>query len=516
VERFEAIAPALRSQHVKELPSLSQTKWGEQIFRPAFEGEAGIDFSNCIELGELCYISYGLRPLSADDAPMSFSRDDVLSGVKQAPYTKRFVEGKNIQPYYLTEWQWLEWGTSRVPTHLYRKTFLELYTSPKIIIGETSGVYYDGEGDLFDDHSTRNAVPYHQFSSSKARQYIGRVMARRITHEDIAALDLKPTRLAKLSKTDLAKKVINARAKISPNYDLRYITALLNCRWLRGYMMAFVRRGSRRRFYPDDLKQWPIAPADADTQAQIARLVDEIMNAKADVQRWRDEGHRIDEDGVLLNPRPFLDIWGISHGDLIDASGFLSYDINGSITTIERDGQRLVFRKSPLSYIKSEHDHVLDYLALYLETNREALDAVPASQMAREIRIPHSPAEVQRFLQRLEGERGRVILRWMAAAQHENLIDEWAFDLYDVADDRCEKLGGPLYTLDGMPDGLNYISIMDDADDSPMRRVAFQKDGVWCYRTEESLPDVVVLWMHDGQRVTTRHGVVGETSIAIA
>ncbi|MFO7918767.1 MAG: hypothetical protein R6V13_11895 [Anaerolineae bacterium] len=313
----------------------------------------------------------------------------------------------------------------------------------------------------------------------------------------------------------MAERVIEARAQVSADYDLRYITALLNCRWLRSYMMAFVRRGSRRRFYPDDLKQWPIAPADDATQSRIARLVDEIMSAKADVQRWRDEGHRIDEDGVLLNPRAHLDTWGINYGDLVDASNFLSYDINGSITTIERGDQRLIFRKAPLSYMESKHDHVLDYLALYLETNREALDAVPGSQMPREIQIPRSAIEVQRFLDRLNDEQERVMLRWMMAAQRENLIDEWAFDLYDVADERREKLGGPLYTLDGVPDGVEYISIMDDADDSPMRRVVFRKDGAWCYRTEESLPDVVVLWVHDGRRVTTRHGVVGEASITI-
>lgn len=312
------------------------------------------------------------------------------------------------------------------------------------------------------------------------------------------------------------EKVIDARAQISPEYDLRYITALFNCRWLRSYMMAFVRRGSRRRFYPDDLKQWPIAKADAATQSQIAGLVDEIMSAKADVQRWRDAGHQIDQHGVLLNPRPYLDTWGVNHGDLIGASGFLSHQIGGHITTIRREGQRVEFRQIPPSYVESQHNQVLDYVALYLETNRGALDAVDASRIASEIRIPRSPVEVRHFLDRLEDERERVMLRWMVATQRENLIDEWAFELYDVADDRREELGGTLYTLDGVPEGVDFVSILENADDTPMRRVAFQWDGAWRYRTEEALPHVVVIWMHDGQQVSTTHGAVGaDGSIAV-
>ena len=42
-----------------------------------------------------------------------------------------------------------------------------------------------------------------------------------------------------------------------------------------------------------------------------------------------------------------------------------------------------------------------------------------------------------------------------------------------------------------------------------MRRVAFQKDGAWHYRTEEPLLNAVLLWMHDGQSVTTQWRVTG-------
>lgn len=503
VKRYQAVAPALHPKDLKTLPALSQAKWGERIFRVAFEGEEGLDFGGCLGLGEICYVSYGLRPLSADNAPVRFSRDDVLAPSKRSPYTKRFVEGKDIHPYCLAGWQWLEWGTKRVPAYLYRKTFIELYTSPKVIIGETSGVYYDSEGELFDDHSTRNAVSYHIFVSADVKRHVARILAREINEGDIAALELTPAELSRLSKTDLAERIIEARAQVSVNYDLRYITALLNCRWLRDYMMAFVRRGSRRRFYPDDLKKWPIAPADADIQVGIARLVDEIMEAKSDVQRWREEGHRIDEGGVVLNPCPFLDTWSTHTGDLIDAVDFLTYHIGGYPTALSLEGQRLIFRKQPLSYFESDHPHVLAYLRLYLETNDDALRAYPVADLTRRIRIPRSPHAVQEFLEKLEVERERVMLRWMVAAQHEALIEETAFDLYDVPDDQREKLGGHLYAFTDVPPGAAFVSILDNEQDNPMRRVACLRDAAWHFRTADPLPHAVLLWMHDGENVTT-------------
>ena len=281
---------------------------------------------------------------------------------------------------------------------------------------------------------------------------------------------------------------------------------------LQDYMMAFVRRGSRRRFYPDDLKKWPIPPADAETQAELAHLVDEIMDAKADVQRWREAGHRISEEGVVLNPRPFLDIWAIPYSDLIDASGFITRQIGGYPTRkLKIQGQRLTFRQQPLSYFESDHLEVLAYLKLYIETNYDDLRARPVADLPRLIHIPKSPQAVRGFLRRLEEGRMRVMLRWMLAVQREALIDEMAFDLYDVDDAQRDKLSGKLYTFDNVLASVAFLSILDNEQDNPMRRLAFPRDGVWHYRATEPLPHAVLLWrcpefiegMCDGRTVTT-------------
>jgi len=222
------------------------------------------------------------------------------------------------------------------------------------------------------------------------------------------------------------------------------------------------------------------------------------------VQRWREAGHRIDEQGIVLNPRPFLDIWAIPHGDLIDASGFVTRQIGGYPTAkLEIQGQRLTFRQQPLSYFESAHPEVLAYLKLYIETNYDDLRTRPVADLPRLIHIPRSPQAVRNFLHRLEEERMRVMLRWMVAAQHEALIEEWAFDLYDVDDAQREKLGGKLYTFDNIPSGVAFVSILNNEQGNPMRRLAFPRDGAWHYRATEPLPHAVLLWMCDGSVVTT-------------
>jgi hypothetical protein len=513
VKRYKTVAPTLRSKDLKTLPALSQAKWGEQIFRPEFEGDEGLDFSECIELGKICYISKGMvlhsRPefdtVVGGKRQKFFVKDDLLAEHPDEIHSKRYVEGSDMGRYVLRKIFWLEWGTDRVPGKVSRPCFSELFSNEKMIVSLSGNSFYDHSGLYYNQaNSVSNCVPYHKFQDPEVMRYVARVMAREINEEDIVALELTPAELSKLSKTDLAERIIKAYAQVSVNYDLRYITALLNCRWLRDYMMTFVRRGSRQRFYPDDLKQWPIAPADAGTQAEIARLVDEIMDAKADVQRWREAGHRIDEKGVVLNPRPFLDIWTIPHGDLVDASGFVTRLIGGYPTPrLEVQGQRLTFRQQPLSYFESDHPEVLAYLKLYIETNYDDLRACPVADLPRLIHIPKSAQAVRGFLHRLEEERMRVMLRWMVAAQHEALIEEWAFDLYDVDDAQRGKMGGKLYTFDNIPSSIAFVSILNNEQDNPMRRLAFPKVGAWHYRTTERLPHAVLLWMCDGSVVTT-------------
>jgi type I restriction enzyme M protein len=487
VKRYKAVAPTLRSKRLKTLPALSQTKWGEQIFRPEFEGEEELDFSGCLRLGEICYVGYGLAPVSHEDLDpivdgkrrKLFVTDDLLSDVHDQIHLKRFVQGKDIDRFRVVRLRWLEWNTARVPSQLRRKKFKELFENEKLIVARrpqqgSLKAIYDERGEFYCDATAICAVLAHELADVHNR-----------------TLDRRKVRASLLQA-----------AQNSPHYNLAYLTALINCRWLSGYLFKIIGTG-KVDFYPDNLKQYPIPPADAETQAEIARLVKEIVDAKADVQGWQEAGHCIDEKGIVLNPRPFLGAWSVSHSDLIDASSFVARQIGGHPTTLSLEGQRLIFRKQPLSYFESDHPEVLAYLKLYIETNYDDLRARPVAELPRLIRIPKSPQAVRGFLERLESEREQMMLRWMVAAQHEALIEEWAFDLYDVDDAQREKIGGKLYTFDNVPASVAFVSILDNEQDSPMRRLAFPKNGDWHYRTPETLPHAVLLWMCDGSTITT-------------
>ena len=486
VKRYKAVASTLHPQDIKTLPALGQVKWGEQIFRLEFEGK-GLDFSGYLELGEICYISKGLVPhskskydhLVGSKRTKLFVKEDLLILQPDPAHPKPYVDGGDIDCYITKRIQWLEWGTARVPSKVSRPVFPELFENEKIIVprrpkGGTLKAHYDSRGQLYCDSTAMCAVPAHKLLG---------VRNRTLNRHQVRAQ-------------------IKTAAQNSPNYNLAYLTALINCRWLSGYLFKAIGTG-KIDFYPDNLKKYPIAPADAETQARLARLVEEIMEAKEDVQKVRDKGHRVSEQGIILNPCPFLDIWSIPHGDLIDASGFVSRQIGGYPTSgLEIQGNRLTFRKQPLSYFESAHPDVLAYLKLYLETNYDDLRARPVADLPRLIRIPRSPQATADFLHRLEEERTRVMLRWMLAVQREALIDEMAFDLYGVDTAQREKLGGQLYTFRNIPANAAFVSILDSDGDNPMRRVAFTGNGAWHYRTRKALPHAVLLWMHDGQSVT--------------
>ena len=505
-KRYKAVAPTLAPQDLKTLSTLSQAKWGERIFRPEFEGEEELDFSGCVELGEICFVSGGLELQSHEKYDLVvegvrrklFVKDDLVSSSPTEVHTESYIEADDMGRYVLNRERWLEWGTDRVPAKLRRSRFPELFSSEKVMVARIAAdqltAFCDASKGIVTNHTVIHCVPYHLLFGVKRK--VARLLARQISQEEVERYSTG----AEKTKTEVAERVIEARANVSVNYDLRFVTALLNTSWLSRYILTTVRRG-RLDFYPDDLRQYPIPPTDAKTQAEIARLVDDIMGAKADVQRWREAGHRIDERGIVLNPRFFLDVWNIPHGDLIDAASFLGYQIGGYPTTLSLQGQRLIFRKQPLSYFESDLPQVLAYLQCYLETNEDALTAVRVAELVKYIRVPRSPQAVREFLDRLEVERERVMLRWMVATQHEALIEEWAFDLYDVPGAQREKLGGCLYTFADVPPGVAFVSVLDDEHDSPMHRVACPKDGAWHYRTADPLPHAVLLWMHDGENV---------------
>ncbi len=515
VQRRQILAlPLDDPHHQRNLPALSQHKWQEQIFRPEFEGENGLNFDDCPLLGEICYISKGmvlhsketLDPIINGKREKLFVKDDLLSEFQDNLHSKKYVEGDGIRPYVLTKILWLEWS-ERVPDMLSRPCFPELFESPKIMMSLSGNAYYDRKGEYYNQaNSISDCVPYHTLDTDSTRRHVAKLMARQISQDEIDTLGLTPGRLERTSKTILAEMLIRQRSKESATYKLGYLTALLNCRWLRSYMMTFVRRGSRQRFYPDDLKQWPIAKADEAMQAKIEQAVLSIMSSKEIVGS-------VDPSG-FKNPKgleaDFKNLTGLD-ATLAQPLPFVRYKFQGRLSgRLKREGQRLIVRQSPLSYIESEHDIVLDYLAHYLQTHQETLRYKSAEELPALIPIPRTVEQIETIMTQLAHKEHERLILAVDAAQQEAWLDEIAFELYGVDEANRQKLAGQLVTVPQVPDWAEYVSLLSQAGESPLLRVAFRLDEIWVIRTMEELPNPTLLWLSDGERVSEEAWVVLE------
>lgn len=63
-----------------------------------------------------------------------FVKADLISPICDDIHSKKYIEGKDIEPYHIKRIRFLEWGTKRCPNELSRPTFPQLYTNEKLLI----------------------------------------------------------------------------------------------------------------------------------------------------------------------------------------------------------------------------------------------------------------------------------------------------------------------------------------------------------------------------------------------
>jgi len=202
-------------------------------------------------LGNICYISYGLRPNSDERFwKGEFKTKDVVSDKKSDIYCRPFVEGKDIDAYKIKRIRHLEWGTARVPAKISRPTFPELYTPPKIIRGRMNPAIYDDTETV----CSANAI-----------------VLKRL--HDLRGVDNRSIRNSfKNNRRD--RKILES---ISIKYDLKYLLAILNSIFAYFYLNNIRRHKMENYFYPDDLKKLPIRIIALKDQKPFINLVDRIL-----------------------------------------------------------------------------------------------------------------------------------------------------------------------------------------------------------------------------------------------
>jgi N-6 DNA Methylase len=203
-------------------------------------------------------------PSHENERPAGFPDDGVLGDDVDNYHLrrKRYVAYEHYRPYM------------RGPRHV------ALFRTPeKLLLGETSGGYHDTSG-LFTNHSVQVVVPWHALAQSGALQETG-----------IARVWRKSQQISGISEL----------AQISQQFDLRYILAIINSRFIRCYLAANMHQGTRKgRIYPDIWKQLPIKIVSLERQNEIALLVEAVQNelknlARQDELKNKDELMKVNE-----------------------------------------------------------------------------------------------------------------------------------------------------------------------------------------------------------------------------
>ncbi len=250
--------------NVTTLPSDEQAKLTHRTFFPEETQHAGF-FAPTLQIGSICYVSFGCRPNSDEKrAKGLFVAADLVSEMRDKEHPKRYIEAKDIHRWTYQQSRWLEWGTKRSPSLLARATFEELYeVAEKIVAADVSGAEnraaYDAS-QAFHSHTLISFVPWHSLDSvrnnslKKTARYRGE----------------KPPR------PDLPKR--EELEATSRRFAVKYLLGVMNSSTARDFLRA--NRRSNIHLYPDDWKNLPIPDVSPEQQQSIVDLVEQILTVK--------------------------------------------------------------------------------------------------------------------------------------------------------------------------------------------------------------------------------------------
>jgi len=229
-----AITRNFRENSFDNVRSETTTRRDDTAFKPQDLWILDEDYSNTEKLGNICYISVGMV-LNANEKTDKglFSKDDLISNIKDTVHNKPYVEGDYTGRYKIKDVKFLEWNSTRCPILIRRPTFPELYEGNKILRGTT------GEAIYVEQEIKTN----HGINILKKFAEISRVSNKSITMS-----------ISKWNKGTPRKDL----ERLSKHYQYSYLLVILNSRLGNVYLNAIRRHKIPFYFYPDDLKDLPI------------------------------------------------------------------------------------------------------------------------------------------------------------------------------------------------------------------------------------------------------------------
>lgn len=205
-------------------------------------------------LGDFCYVSVGMV-LNADEnvAKGEFVKDDLISEVKDDIHCKEYVEGKDLERYFIKRVRYLEYGTERCPAKIRRKTFPELYTNRKLVINGLGNfkVVLDNIGTLCSNHKGQLCLLWKDLRGI-----------------DNTSIDASIKKFCTLSRKEMEA--------LSYECDLRYLLAILNSRYAIELLNNI--RGGDINIYPEHIRNIPIPHISQEAQQPLITLAETMLS----------------------------------------------------------------------------------------------------------------------------------------------------------------------------------------------------------------------------------------------
>ncbi|MGB8343725.1 MAG: N-6 DNA methylase [Ktedonobacteraceae bacterium] len=365
------------------LPPAPQLASNGQIFRWRYDPILDKSLSQgSIPLCAIVYVGTGIEaqskesldPVVRGQRQKLFTLDDVFlppsPGQNRPPeYTDIGVLGNDVDRYFLRRKRFVAYEKYR--TQLRRPRHRALFqATEKLLLGETSGGIYDRSG-LFANHSVQVVVSWQALQQANALDEPGIRSVYRESREIAGAA--------------------NGLAVISALFDLRYLLAIINSRFIRAFLAANRLEGTREgRIYPDVWKRLPIKIASPERQQEIAEQVDAIQSHYEQLAARPTLPSLVENPAIRLrSPEGYL------------AQGILRYtgDVESAIgeKPVIQEG-RLILRRQPMTYLESSEPELLRYLELYLTQIDPQLQKQTWAEARTRLRVPATIAVVQAFM----------------------------------------------------------------------------------------------------------------------
>lgn len=365
------------------LPPAPQLASNGQIFRWRYDPILDKNLSaGSIPLCAIVYVGTGIvahskeefDPILRGRRQKLFTVDNVFlppSSQQSRPpdYTDDGVLGDDVDRYFLRRKRFVAY--EKFKPQMYRPRNQALFKTPaKLLLGETSGGIYDRSG-LFANHSVQVVVSWKALEQAGALDEPGIRGVYRESREIVGAT--------------------GGLTEISALFDLRYLLAIINSRFIRAFLAANRLEGTREgRIYPDVWKRLPIKIASSERQQEIAAKVDAIQS------HYEQLATQLTPSMLMENPAiRFRSPEGYLAQGMLRLTGDIQSAIGEKPTL--RDN-RLILRRQPLTYLESSDSALLRYLDLYLNEINPQLQGWTWAEARTRIRVPSTITAVLAFM----------------------------------------------------------------------------------------------------------------------